>query len=139
MTLVCNFYFILELPYKVKIEYPTLKEKYHEDITTVEKKNVLISEQQQVYANIELKKTFSVSLKRVELDDLVETLLYGLYYLQEGRAIDHIYSVLTDFSVWLFRHNKCEHNLELVHYNHFIDTGMYDTMKYVCSFLNNIK
>ena len=118
-----------------------MKKKYHEDITIVEKKNeVLLREHRRIYANIELKKQVSLKLDTVETDDLVETLLYGLYYLQEGQAIDRIYSVLTDYNVWhifLFQHDNG--HLKLLKYYHFINTSTEDTLGYVCSFLNIIK
>ena len=57
---------------------------YHEDIVILEKKGVVtIGLQQQVLCCIELKNDVHMMLKSVKISDIVETLLYGLYYIQE--------------------------------------------------------
>lgn len=137
---VSNFDFFLELPYKVTIETPV--NAYHEDITIMEKKVMAISKGERVYCNIELKKTVTMSLRRVEINDLIETLLYSLYYFQEHRATNKIISVLTDYHIWhifILRYDTENNNLKLLHYYTFSATDTSVIQNYVYSFLKLIK
>ena len=74
-----------------------------------EKQPLTLNLLEQVYCSIEMKKVVSTAWKTLEIDDLVETLLYALYYLQEGKAIEKIISILTDLHTWyifIFKYEK---------------------------------
>ena len=98
---------------------------YHEDITIV-KRISLKSEVHRIYGNIKT---------RVDIDYLVEMLLYSQYYLQANMAVDCIVSALTDLNTWhIF---VLVYALELKHY--YTCSEMDITPNGIFAFLSQIK
>ena len=128
--------FFLGLSYKINIELNISQAmSYHEDITINDpNKKIAISSKGRVMCNIELKKNVSASWSVLDLDDLVEALLYAKYYLQSW---DKIITVLTNYYTWhifIFSHAT---ELKLLHYYHFTDVNIYNIHTSIRAFLQD--
>ena len=136
--------FFLELPYKINIELNIPKAtSYHEDITINDPtKKLIVSTKGRVLCNIELKANVSASLSVLDLNDLVETLLYGKYYLQPGQSWKKIITVLTNYFTWhifVFSSHPDAPELKLLHYYYFSDNSLYGVHNSVRAFLILLK
>ena len=133
--------FFLGLPYKINIELNIQQAtSYHKDITINDPtKKLIVSTKGRVLCNIELKASLSASLPVLDLNDLVEALLYGKYYLQSGQSWNKIITVLTNYYTWhifVFSHSHPDATeLKLLHYYYFTDNSLYGVHNSVHAFL----
>ena len=73
------------------------------------------SESDKLHGHIEIKRNVHLNFSKLDIDHLVEMLLYSKYYLQAGKAANRIVSALTDLCTWhifLF-----DYELKLKHYS----------------------
>ena len=128
------------MPFKVNIEVSVENMKcYHED-PTINRTSCKILANQEIISNVELKKNMAVSWQGLNLDHLIEALLYAKYYFSSHQANKEIFTVLTDFFTWhIFHLRNMDERMELIKYYAFSTCDVSEIQNFVCAFLLLLK